>query len=276
MKYKYVSLEPSKNYAAKIYKAPIDYSAFGLTLHWHKDFEFIYVEKGPLKIEKIDNEIILNDGDIYFLNSEEIHSYSNKDENLKFIVVNIAPKIIQQYTDNPRVVPNFKIKSDNARFNIARSLKALYQVSDYEKRSEILKIKALLNNMAYYLLKECCVKELSYVKGSDSEEFNCAKTAIFYMYNHYKKNIPLAEIAAYVGMTPAYFSKYFKDKTHTTFSKYLRKIRLDYALSDMIENDTPVKDAALNNGFPNVNSLIITCKDEYGRTPLEMKYYFKS
>ena len=93
------------------------------------------------------------------------------------------------------------------------------------------------------------------------------------MLNNYKNDIPLTEISTYVGMTPAHFSKYFKDKTETTFSKYLRKIRLEHAISDMITHNMSVQDAAKENGFPNVNSFIISCKAEYGRTPLEMKNY---
>ena len=129
------------------------------------------------------------------------------------------------------------------------------------------------NNTCYYLIKYCSHPELTFIKGSDSEDFDCAKSAIIYMEKNYSKAIPLSEIADYVGMTPAHFSAYFKDKTEVTFSRYLRKIRLDHALEDMRKNNASVKAAALNNGFPNVNSLIITCKEEFGRTPLEMKHF---
>ena len=96
------------------------------------------------------------------------------------------------------------------------------------------------------------------------------------MEENFNRDIPLNEIASYVGMTPAHFSKYFKDKNEMTFLKYLRRIRLDHAIKDLRDSEISVKDAALKNGFPNVNSLIFTCKEIYGRTPLEMKQFVRT
>ncbi len=276
MRYKRYQIECSKNYHAKIYKCPEQSSDLDFTLHWHKEYEFIYVEKGPVKLQKIDREIILNDGQVYFLNTEEVHSYSDITEDLLFTVVNIPPKAILPYISDLNGIITFKIKTDKARNNIARSLKALSQCSDLEGKVEILKIKAILNNICYYLIKDCLAPGVSYIKGSDSEDFDCAKSAILYMIQNFSRNIPLDEISTYVGMTPAHFSRYFKDKTRMTFSRYLRRIRLEHAIIDLCHNNISVKTAAEKNGFPNVNSFILTCKSEYGRTPLEMKNYAKT
>lgn len=275
MKYKRFLIECSKNYSARIFRSP-DYSIeeFDFTLHWHRDYEFIYVEKGPLKVQKLDCEIVLQDGDVYFFNSEELHSYVDVTEDLKFTVVNFPVKAIQPYFDNPQDCLTFKLDSPVAKARIAGSLKNLGECEDLDGRIESLKIKAVLNNISYYLIKDCQAPDLDFVKGSDSDDFTCAKSAILYMEQHYSKDIPLSEIATYVGMTPAHFSKYFKDKTEITFSKYLRRLRLGHALNDIINKDASVKQAALDNGFPNVNSLILTCKDEYGKTPLEMKTHY--
>lgn len=74
-------------------------------------------------------------------------------------------------------------------------------------------------------------------------------------------------------MTPAHFSKYFKDKTEETFSKYLRRVRLEHAIDDLRNKKITVRQAAIENGFPNVNSFIMSCKSEYGRTPAELRNY---
>ena len=80
-------------------------------------------------------------------------------------------------------------------------------------------------------------------------------------------NVPMG------GMTPAHFSKYFKDKTEETFSKYLRRVRLEHAIDDLRNKKITVRQAAIENGFPNVNSFILSCKSEYGRTPAELRNY---
>lgn len=52
---------------------------------------------------------------------------------------------------------------------------------------------------------------------------------------------------------------------------FLNVVRLDKALSDMIRNDISAKEAAENNGFSNVKSMISYCKKVYGCTPSEYK-----
>lgn len=273
MQYKRFLIDCNKNYTARIFRCPDIIDLFDFTLHWHRDYEFIYVEKGPLTVQKLDCEITLNDGDVYFINSEELHSYSGVTGDLRFLVINFPPKAIQPYIENPKDVPTFCIESKTARKEISKSLKRLMDCKNFDDRLELLKIKAVLNNASYYLVDQCQKSELSFIKGSESDDFLCAKSAILYMEQNYRKNIPLAEIANYVGMTPAHFSKYFKEKTKVTFSKYLSRLRLEHAINDIIADDAPVKTAALNNGFPNVNSLIMCCKTEYGKTPTELKSY---
>lgn len=276
MRYKRFLIEPCQNYAAKIYLCPEQINDFDLMLHWHRDYEFIYVEKGPLKVQKIDSHITLNDGELYFLNSEEVHSYDEVTDDLRFVVINISPKILRPYFKNPDEIPTFRIDKGEAYDGIAEALHRLCECKNLNDRIEILKIKAILNVISYYLIRDCERTGIEYIKGSDSDDFDCSQSAIQYMEENFNRDIPLNEIASYVGMTPAHFSKYFKDKNEMTFSKYLRRIRLDHAIKDLRDSEISVKTAALKNGFPNVNSLILTCKEIYGRTPLEIKQFVKS
>lgn len=80
----------------------------------------------------------------------------------------------------------------------------------------------------------------------------------------------MAELAE---LSAAYFSKYFKDITGTSFCKYLNGIRLEHALKDMITQNMSVTDAAFNNGFPNVKSFITLCKKVYGYTPAQYRIH---
>ncbi len=164
--------------------------------------------------------------------------------------------VVYPYIDDINKVIAFTIDNKIAYKNILKSLKVMYNLPQLDSSVEVIKVKALLTNILYYLIKYCMVNNPEYVSGSSSEDFNYAKMAIEYMYMHYKRNI-------------THFSKYFKNKTNVTFSRYLRQIRLEKALMDMSKNGVSVKEAAENNGFPNVNSFIVSCKEICNRTPLE-------
>lgn len=189
MKYKKVLLPPEPYYSGRVTRYPDRKVAFEAGLRWHGSYEISYIKKGKVRLNKLDCEIILNAGDVYVLNSQEVHSYEDIGED------------------------------------------------------------------------------------TQADDFDCAKSAIRYMHDNYKHEITLNEIANYVGMTPAHFSKYFKDKTDETFSKYLRRVRLEHAIDDLRNKKITVRQAAIENGFPNVNSFILFCKSEYGRTPAELRNY---
>lgn len=272
MKYERILIECSKNYAAKIVRNPFDNtniykkSAF----RWHKEFEFIYVKKGSVQIKKLDETITVKAGEFYFLNSEEVHAYSHISSDTDFLIINMRKNTVHPYVDNISKVTAFCIDNKIAYDNILGSLKAMYNLPQFDSSVEVIKVKAILTNILYYLVKYCMANNSEYVLGSSSEGYNYAKMAIDYMYMHYKRNITLDEISKHVGLSASHFSKHFKNKTNVTFSRYLRQIRLEKALIDMSKNGVSVKEASENNGFPNVNSFIISCKEICNRTPLEM------
>lgn len=278
MKYKRILIECSKNYAAKITHNPFDSSnpQDSSSFRWHKEYEFIYVEKGSLQIKKLDGTTTINPGEFYFLNPEEVHAYSNISSDISYITVNMRQNAVNPYVERQNNIVTFSIKDKIAYMNILEALKDMHTLPQFDHSIETVKVKALLTTILYYLLKYCIVNDLKYVLGSSSEDFDYAKAAIDYMYLNYRNNITLDEISKYVGLSPSHFSKYFRDKTNVTFSRYLRQIRLERALLDMSKNGISVKEAAENNGFPNVNSFIVTCKEMCNRTPLETLNFMQS
>ena len=207
------------------------------------------------------------------LNSQEVHSYEDISDDTQVIMLNIIPKAIAPYVDDPHIVPKFKQPQGEALEFIRKTMNILYGFEEYKSKLISMKVRAVMYSVAYYLIRDCIDNNIEYVHGSQADDFDCAKSAIRYMHDNYKHEITLGEIANYVGMTPAHFSKYFKEKTEETFSRYLRKVRLEHAIDDLRNKKITVRQAAIENGFPNVNSLILSCKSEYGRTPAELKNY---
>ena len=105
------------------------------------------------------------------------------------------------------------------------------------------------------------------------KNFNHAKNVIEYIGKHYNDEITLDDMAELAGLSPAYFSKYFKDITGTNFTKYLNSIRLEHALKDMLTQNISVTDAALENGFSNVKFFITICKKVYEYTPAQYRIH---
>ena len=128
-------------------------------------------------------------------------------------------------------------------------------------------------NKIYYMLMKYCI---SFRRASNSvvipkRDFSYAKTAIAYINENFKREIPLDEISSVVNLSPSYFSKYFKNVTQVSFSEYLANLRLENAIQDMLSKNYTVSAAAIENGFANVKSFITQCKKVYDCTPAQYK-----
>lgn len=277
MKYSYEKVNYEKNIPAKILMQDKPGWRCRTELHWHKELEMIYMIKGHLDVTVNGKKRSLDDDGLLFCNSEDIHTTNIEDDNMhnRYIVVQLSYEYLREFCDkadglffnvdsNPKAVE--KIKESLLKL-VDYSENGKYQYVDLLKYSEILKIY-------HVLLSECSTsKKNAYISKAPSN-FSYAKRVLEYIGKNYKNEISLNDMADLVGLSPAYFSKYFKNITGTSFTHYLNGIRLDYAIKDMLARNSSVTEAALENGFPNVKSFITMCKKVYGSTPAQYKKHY--
>ena len=128
------------------------------------------------------------------------------------------------------------------------------------KYCEILKIY-------HVLLSECAVNKKNTFIAKTPSNFTYAKRVLEYIGENYKNEITLNDMADLVGLSPAYFSKYFKNITGTSFTHYLNGIRLDYAVKDMLARNSSVTEAALQSGYTDMSYFSREFKKETGISP---------
>ena len=98
MKYKKVLLPPEPYYSGRVTRYPDRKVAFESGLRWHGSYEISYIKKGKVRLNKLDCEIILNAGDVYVLNSQEVHSYEDIGEDTQAVMLRILCRV----SNNPR------------------------------------------------------------------------------------------------------------------------------------------------------------------------------
>ncbi len=222
--------------------------------HWHKEIELIYMVEGHLDININGKEKSLDDNDLFLCNTEVIHMVDVEDDNRlnRYLVVLLSYDFMRQFC------PDF----DNFSFNVVRneigkakiiaSMQNLLELSEQSNDVFIdLKKYEELLNIYYELLKNCSSKINRFILKAP-KNFDNAKIAIEYIGNHYAEDITLNDMAKLVDLSPAYFSKYFKEITGSNFLRYLNFVRLEHAMKDMLNRNMSVTDAAFENGLPNV------------------------
>lgn len=88
-----------------------------------------------------------------------------------------------------------------------------------------------------------------------------------YVEKHYMEDISLGVIGDQVGLSPKYFSRYFKEQTGIPFSQYVNRLRIEKAKPLLANPQSQVKAVALEVGFENVNTFIRVFKSFEGISP---------
>ena len=273
MNYKYEIINYDKNIPAKIMYMDLSSETHKTELHWHREPELIYVAQGVAECPHNGEVVMVNEGDFILFNSEDVHLVRPKSGTTsKMICIQLSFEYMRMFCRAiDSIIFDFTDK-EKYRQEIIEVLKEMedvdYEGDDYASLIHISQI----NRIYYILLKHCTYfKRTSNTVIIPRRDFSYAKTAIAYINENYKREIPLTEISSVVNLSPSYFSKYFKNVTQVSFSEYLANLRLENALQDMLTKNSTVSVAALENGFANVKSFITQCKKMYGFTPAQYK-----
>lgn len=240
--------------------------------HWHKNMEIDYIVRGRMWTNLNGADRDLYDGDYVLINSEEVHQTCGKEpgEPVKYLVVLFSYSYIKTY------FPDFDLyyidvdANEQIRARVRELLKAIVFEAENPSEFSKLKMSCAMSQILMLLFTKCRVKRPvdPDAPPPDSEPEYITK-AIDFIKANYRERLSLEDISSFVGLTPTYFSRYFKATTHQTFKNYLNMIRLENTLIDIQQNGMSETMASLENGFPSVKSFISAFKSVYGCAPSE-------
>lgn len=272
MDYKYDVVNYDKNIPATIMYLNLSSNTRKTELQWHREPELVYVIEGDSECSRNGESRVVREGDFILFNSEDVHLVRPvAGTNCRLLCVNFSFEYMRMFCKSIDSVFFDIGEKEEVRLQIASLLKSISGVDDSGDYSSLLQI-AYINQIYYLLLNHC----MCFRRASDSivlprRDFSYAKTAIAYINENFRREIPLDEISSVVNLSPSYFSKYFKNVTQVSFSEYLANLRLENAINDMLTANVTVSTAAMENGFANVKSFITQCKKIYHCTPAQYK-----
>jgi len=136
--------------------------------------------------------------------------------------------------------------------NAEKSVKTFEELADISKSIIIKMIECLRGNF-----------ELS-----ENSVINKAKE---YINNHYNEDVTLSDVANYVFLSPAYFSRLFKKHCSENFSDYLMRVRI-YKAAYLLENTSmKVYSVAEKVGFKTLKYFYKNFKEKTGVSPSEYR-----
>lgn len=232
------------------------------------EYKFIYIYyvlKGYANITFLNKDFYLKQYDIIVINPGEEFKIIGKGAIIARFGINVR-EFLRITNNKQRYIICNTVRDKNDNFEKLRNLLDLLINSMYEKELKELIFRKYSYDLILLLISDFTNNTYFDVniekRKLEVENYICA---------NYTADISLENIAINFGLTPQYFSKYFKESFGLTFLKYLNKVRLENACHDLINSNSTILKVALDNGFPNITSFTKSFKEFYGMNAAEYR-----
>lgn len=244
-----------------------NYPHFLKVWHYHEQLELVVILKSTGTRFVGDNIEKFNEGEIILLGKNVPHMWLNdkiyftKDSNLKAEAVAVhfredcfGEKFFK-LPEMAHITSLFErakrgLKFTGKTIDIISKVRKLADLDDFER---VLGLIRILDQLA---------KDKNYVQLSSSGFLNAflkpenksLDKVYSYIFNNFKNEVTLNDVAEIAHMNPSAFSRFFKKGSRKTFSRYLNEIRVGYACKLLLEQKYNITDICYESGFNNLSN----------------------
>ena len=253
--------------------------SFQIPVHWHDEFEIIYVRSGFLTVSISGESYIGKTGEAFVVSPGNLHLMGSQSGTVDYYTFLFPLKYISFRTDDmldeklleplnsghlmicPRV-------NDTAK-ELCEQLIEIYEAKNDESESKIttqVRTKIILLQFILEMWKKGFV-----IENDTSGRNTVEKEMVSYIQQNFTGKISLREFGEQFHLSEKYISRYFKEHFHITLSQYITHLRLEHAKQLLQDTDTPVTEIAMQSGYQNVSYFIRSFKKTYGVSPLKYR-----
>ena len=247
--------------------------------HWHPELEIITVDAGHVSLTIADHVYEGEHGDVFFAAGEELHEIRAAGRENQFRSFVFAADFLQ-FARADQAETELLAPLAEGRLRFATCLRAS-EAGQREVRALLAQIvRACLGQAPGYQLAVkaallgigavCAQAGLLTGKrmrpGADYKARQL-KEIVGYLGAHFTESLSLTAVAAHFGLSPQYFSSFFRENFGRTFTQHINSLRIEQAARLLRESDLPVMEIGFNVGFDNFSYFIKRFRAVYGVSP---------
>ena len=253
--------------------------SFQIPVHWHDEFEIIYVRSGFLAVSISGESYIGKTGDAFVVSPGNLHLMGSQTGTVDYYTFLFPLKYISFRTDDMldeklleplnsghlMICPRVK---DTAK-ELCEQLIEIYEAKKDESESKIttqVRTKIILLQFILEMWKKGFV-----IENDTSGRNTVEKEMVSYIQQNFTGKISLREFGEQFHLSEKYISRYFKEHFHITLSQYVTYLRLEHAKQLLQDTDIPVTDVAMQSGDQNVSYFIRSFQKAYAVSPLKYR-----
>ena len=235
--------------------------SFQIPVHWHDEFEIIYVRSGFLTVSISGESYIGKTGEAFVVSPGNLHLMGSQSGTVDYYTFLFPLKYISFRTDDMldeklleplnsghlMICPRVK---DTAK-ELCEQLIEIYEAKNDESESKIttqVRTKIILLQFILEMWKKGFV-----IENDTSGRNTVEKEMVSYIQQNFTGKISLREFGEQFHLSEKYISRYFKEHFHITLSQYVTYLRLEHAKQLLQDTDIPVTDVAMQSGYQNVS-----------------------
>lgn len=252
---------------------------FAASIHWHDELELIYIQQGRLNLTIDKTDYLGMPGDIFVVNSREIHEMSVTETPTVYATILFPLKslLFQQedaVTENyllplaenrlrfPSVAGDLEIAPD-----LRQKIEEMIALYHEKKGSFMLKIRVLeLGIISDFFSQEGLLTQASASRFQDKH-----RQILSFIQENYPRELTLETVAQQFHMAPKYFSRYFKNTFHISLTEYITRLRLEKAADLLRYSKLSVTEIAICTGFNSSSYFNKQFRNVYEMTPSQYR-----
>lgn len=252
--------------------------AFHIPVHWHDEVEIVFVKKGRITIYVGDESFQATAGDLFFVNSGELHFMESDDMSVEYYTLLFPLSFLSFQMDDAleqevflplrqkNLLLPIQLKGLQEEAQMTDLIREIIQVNDEKEIGYQLRTRILLLELIEGLLKEDGLVPAVFGNAAGMQ-----RELLAYIQEHYTEKITLHMLAEEFHLSEKYISWYFKEHFSISFTQYVAHLRMTRAKDILLTSEQSVTEVALSCGYPSVNLFIRSFKDMYGITPLQYR-----
>lgn len=235
------------------------------------DVSFVMALSGKIIVDLDGMQTVLKQKDVKLICPEDFPVLTGSDNNLVMIIT-----IRKDFFNRNGIasLKNFVCDSVNDTIHDYREIRKLLSqiaISHYGNmnRGNIHQIElcySLIHHLTTYHRLGKPVTE-----GVNSVLANRKTAIIEYLEQNYMNAITLTELAEMTHLNSSYLSRFFKKSTGGTFNSFLKNIRLNHAVDDLLNTDKSITSVACENGFATPAAFCKIFVAQFGVTPSQYR-----
>lgn len=247
--------------------------------HWHNDrYELNIVLDGAMEFCIDTASVHLETNDAVLIAPGTGHASSALLPNTRALVLHFSMLAFKPYLGKeemylfPECLSNAENRDDlkfrQLRFYAGSILKA----GCTGGKLESLHVKAAMQMLLFILIDSMNPQIVPRPFAEENEQRKeVMKRMISYLEEHYMEKITLEDLAQYSMYNRTYISTLFRNMVGIGFHDYLTRVRFQHALFELATTADTLTDIAIRNGFSDLKSFTLHCREVLHRTPQEYR-----